>query len=194
MGFAYSKDVSIMQHKGTATLDTPRLVLRRLTVADAEQMYAHWTSDDEVTHFLTWETHGNVEATRALLGEWVEDYKSDDVYQWGIVLAQTNELIGTISAVSLDEAVDAVEIGYCMGRAWWRQGIMTEALGRVIEFFFDEVGANRVSAKHDVANPASGAVMTKCGMRFEGVRRSGARNNQGVVDVACYAILAEDRA
>lgn len=181
-----------MQHKGTRTLFTPRLELRRLATDDAAQMYAHWTADDEVTRFLTWQAHETVDVTRELLGAWVASYAADDFYQWGIVLTETSELVGTISVVNIEEDIDAVEIGYCLGRAWWGKGIMTEALGRVVAFFLDEVGANRVCAKHDVDNPASGAVMAKCGMRREGVRRAGARNNRGVVDVACYALLAKD--
>lgn len=182
-----------MQHKGTITLRTPRLVLRRLAVCDAQQMYAHWACDPEVTRFLTWPPHANPDVTRAILGEWVARYDADDFYQWGIELVETGELVGTISVVGIDESIEAVEIGYCLGRAWWGRGIMTETLRRVMAFFFDEAGANRVCAKHDVNNPASGAVMAKCGMRYEGTRRAGARSNQGVVDVACYALLAKDR-
>ena len=181
-----------MHHKGTRTLFTPRLVLRRLTTADAEHMYAHWAADAEVTRFLTWPPHASIDVTREVLGTWVTSYASDDFYQWGIVLTETSELVGTISVVNLAEDIEEVEVGYCLGRAWWGKGIMTEALDRVITFFFDEVGANRVSAKHDVENPASGAVMAKCGMIREGMRRSGARSNRGIVDVACYALLAKD--
>ena len=173
-------------------LFTPRLVLRRLTAADAEHMYAHWASDAEVTRFLTWPPHASIDVTRKVLGTWVASYASDDFYQWGIVLTETSELVGTISVVNLAEDINEVEIGYCLGRAWWGKGIMTEALGRVITFFFDEVGANRVCAKHDVENSASGAVMAKCGMLREGTLRQRLRNKGRYVDVALYAILRDD--
>ena len=52
-----------MEHKGTVTLETPRLILRRLTLADAEPMYRNWASDPGVTKFLTWPTHSSVEIT-----------------------------------------------------------------------------------------------------------------------------------
>lgn len=183
-----------MHHLGTKTLHTPRLTLRQHTLADAEPMYANWANDAEVTRFLTWQPHADVSVTRQILESWVSSYAQDDYYQWGIVLRETDELIGSISVVDLDESIDAVEIGYCLGRPWWGKGLMTEALERVTEFFFDEVGANRVCAKHDVNNPASGAVMAKCGMHREGVQRAAARNSAGeLVDVACYAILASDR-
>ena len=85
------------------------------------------------------------------------------------------------------------EIGYCIGRPWWNRGITSEALIAVINFMFDQVGANRVQAKHDVNNPHSGLVMKKCGMKYEGTLRSAAVNNQGVCDVSIYALLKSDR-
>ena len=91
------------------------------------------------------------------------------------------------------EEIGEIEIGYCIGRAYWNKGIVSEALTRLIIFFFDEVGANRVMARHDINNPASGAVMKKCGMQFEGIGRQADRNNQGICDVAYYGILKEDR-
>ena len=70
---------------------------------------------------------------------------------------------------------------------------MTEALSAVIGFFFDEVGINRVEAEHDPNNPASGRVMEKSGMTFEGTSRQAAVSNQGLIDVSRWAILRCDR-
>ena len=63
----------------------------------------------------------------------------------------------------------------------------------VMDFFFDEVGVNRVEARHDANNPHSGAVMKKCGMQYEGILRQSDRNNQGIVDAVWYGILASER-
>jgi len=70
---------------------------------------------------------------------------------------------------------------------------MTETLQAVLDFFFDEVGVNRVETRHDPNNPHSGAVMRKCGMKYEGTMRQSDRNNQGLCDAAWYAMLREDR-
>ena len=86
-----------------------------------------------------------------------------------------------------------VHIGYCLGKAWWRQGIMSEALKAVMDFFFDEVEANRIESRHDVRNPHSGMVMKKCGMKYEGTTCSSDRNNRGVCDVCLYALLRSER-
>lgn len=69
---------------------------------------------------------------------------------------------------------------------------MSEALRAVIDFLFDEVGMQRVEARHDPHNPHSGDVMRKCGMQYEGTQRRADRNNQGLCDASWYAILAED--
>ena len=76
-----------------------------------------------------------------------------------------------------DAGVSAVEIGYCIGAAWWRRGYTSEALSEVIRFFMEEVGANRVSARHDPENPNSGRVMRHCNMLCEGMLRQAGRNN-----------------
>ena len=62
-----------------------------------------------------------------------------------------------------------------------------------MDFFFDEVGVNRVESRHDPNNPNSGAVMRKCGMTFEGTLRQSDWNNQGICDASWYALLADAR-
>jgi len=70
---------------------------------------------------------------------------------------------------------------------------MSEALGAVLDFLFDQVGVERIVAEHDTNNPHSGGVMRKCGMAFDGVREKAGKNNQGVVDMARYTLKASDR-
>lgn len=178
-----------MKHVGTQTIRTGRLVLRRFTLDDAEAMYKNWASDSEVTRFLTWPTHASPDVTRTVLESWVENYAKPDYYQWAIVPADGDEPVGGIAVVAIDERIGKCEIGYCLGRGYWRRGIMTEALNAVIDFMFEEAGANRVEARHDVNNPNSGAVMRKCGMKYEGTLRQADINNQGICDVAYYGIL-----
>ena len=181
-----------MTHLGTKTIETDRLCLRKLSVNDAEAMYKNWASDSEVTKYLTWPPHESIETTKKLLSLWSKDYRKEDCYQWGIELKSIGEVIGTISVVGKKDEIDMVHIGYCIGRAWWHQGIMTEALSAIIDFFFNEVGCNRIESRHDINNPHSGDVMKKCGMRVEGTKRSADINNQGICDVTEYAILRCD--
>lgn len=182
-----------MQHKGTKTLETARLILRRAQLSDAQAMFDNWASDPEVTKYLTWPTHESVDISRQVLESWIGQYGSNEFYQWIITLKGEDQPIGSISVVSLDNRVEKAEIGYCIGSAWWHRGFTSEAMRAVIDYLFDEVGMNRIEARHDPRNPHSGGVMRKCGMQYEGTARAADRNNQGICDACHYAILASER-
>ena len=182
----------MLQHKGTVIIETTRLRLRRARMEDAEPMFRNWANDPDVTKYLTWPVHANLEVTRTLLENWADSYQNSDYYQWMIELKEIGEPIGSIMASTTGRA-ESAHIGYCIGKAWWHKGIMTEAVKAVMEFLFDEVGYHRVEAMHDPNNPNSGKVMKKCGMRYEGTLRQADRNNQGVCDACYYALLAQER-
>lgn len=183
----------MVTHQGTQIIETERLILRRFCKEDAQAMYERWASDSQVTRFLTWPPHADAGATRRLLELWEKAYEKQDNYQWAITVKAMDDLpIGSIAVVSHDDAVRKAEVGYCIGRAWWRQGITSEALSAVIRFLFEQVSMERVEARHDVNNPNSGAVMEKCGMKKEGVLRRAERNNQGIVDVCVYAAFKDE--
>lgn len=179
-----------MKHIGTKIIITPRLVLRRFRLDDAEAMFRNWASDSEVTKFLTWPAHENTEVTRFVLKDWIEHYAHSDYYQWAIEFE--GQPIGSISVVSGNDRAEMVHLGYCIGKPWWHRGIMTEALTAVIRFFFEEVGANRIETRHDPNNPHSGDVMKKCGMIFEGTMCQSDWNNQGICDASWYRILRSE--
>lgn len=182
----------MLTHKGTVTIETPRLILRQAEMRDGDAMYKNWASDPEVTKFLTWPPHESPAASKERIAKWIEEYQKKDYYQWMIVLKEIDEPIGSLCAIP-DQRTESAQIGYCIGKQWWHQGIMPEALGAVMEFLFDQVGCNRVEARHDPNNPNSGKVMAKCGMKYEGTHRQADRNNQGICDCSFYGLLASDR-
>ena len=127
-----------------------------------------------------------------VLADWISHYGEADFYQWAIVPKDLGQPIGGISVVEKNDRAELVHIGYCIGRNWWHQGYTSEALQAVQDFFFDEVGVNRVETRHDPNNPNSGAVMKKCGMKLEGVLRQSDCNNQGICDAVWYANLRSE--
>lgn len=181
-----------MNHAGTKIIETERLILRKFGINDADFMYNNWANDDEVTRYITWPAHKDVEVSKAFVSETVKGYESDSKYEWAIELKEKKETIGDISAPRVYDNVETVEIGYVLGKEYWNKGIVTEALNAVIKFFFEEVGVNRIEARHDICNPASGEVMKKCGMQFEGILRQSGKNNTGICDLAIYSILKND--
>lgn len=182
-----------MEHLGTKTLTTDRLVLRRFETADATAMYQNWASDCNVTKYLTWPSHDSVDTSEGILSEWVSSYQKMDFYNWAIMLKdESAEPIGNISVVKTEDSVKMAQIGYCIGQKWWGRGIVSEAFRIVIHYLFTEVGVNRIEARHDPRNPGSGKVMLKCGLQFEGTLREADYNNQGICDCMMYAVLAKD--
>ena len=181
-----------MRHLGTKMLETQRLCLCRFELSDAPAMYHNWASDPEVTKYLTWPTHASVDISAMIVADWISRYSEENYYQWAIVLKELDQPIGSIAVVHMNEEAQKVEIGYCIGKNWWHQGIVSEALEAVIHFFFREVQVNRVEACHDTNNPNSGKVMAKCGMTFEGVHRQAGMNNQGLCDLSYYGILRKE--
>lgn len=181
-----------MQHKGSIVLTTKRLVLRPFRVSDAEEMFGNWAHDPEVTKFLTWTPHENVEVTRRLLALWEEESKRANVYHWAITM--NGELIGDVALVSVSEENESAVTGYCLARRHWGRGIMTEAYGEVLRYLFEEVGFYRIASCHAAENPASGRVMEKCGMSYEGTFRKEFRllSTGERVDIVHRAILRED--
>ena len=179
----------MLTHKGTQTIETKRLILRRAVQEDAQPMFRNWASDPEVTKYLTWPAHSSIAVSEMVIGNWIQEYEKSNYYQWMIVLKTLGQPIGSISVVRQSDRVKEAEIGYCIGSQWWHQGVVFEALAAVIGYLFEEVGMNRIAARHDPNNPHSGAVMRKCGMTYEGTSRSADRNNQGICDTANYAIL-----
>lgn len=183
-----------MKHKGTVDLETNRLLLRKFGLNDAQAIYNNWASDPEVTKYLMWPPHDSVSVSEKILKDWIKSYEKDNFYQWAIVLKDNvSEPIGSIAAVNQDDLVGMAHIGYCIGKKYWHKGITSEALKLVMDYLFDQVGFNRIESRHDPRNSNSGAVMKKCGMKYEGTHRMADWNNQGICDACYYALLASER-
>lgn len=181
-----------MNHLGTVRIETERLILRKFDLADAWGFFINVASDPKVNKFLTWKLHKSISETEELLADWNEKYNDPARYCWAIELKESSEIVGNISAPTIKERTETVEVTYCLGSCWWGHGIIPEALMAIMEFLFHEVNVNRIEAGFDVNNPNSGKVMEKVGMYKEGIHRQAGRNNQGLFDLGFYAVLRED--
>jgi [ribosomal protein S5]-alanine N-acetyltransferase len=174
-------------------LTTERLLLRPLTLEDAPVVQElagrreiadttisipHPYSEQQARNWIS----GHIEACAQLKG-----------VVFGVELAHTNQLIGTIGLREIDQEHLQAEMGFWIGTDWWGKGYATEAAKRVIRFGFEELGLNRIYAHHMVRNPASGRVLEKSGMRDEGLFRQRVRKWGRFEDVVILAILRTDR-
>lgn len=153
------------------TMQTERLTLRRLMVSDARDMY-EYSKDEEVTRYLTWEAHPDPSYTREYLQYLGTHYNVGDFFDWGVVLASEDKMIGTCGFTRFDYNNNCGEVGYVINPAYRGRGIAVEALESVMQFGFEELGLNRIEAKFMEGNDASMRVMEKVGMTFEGYHRS----------------------
>lgn len=172
-------------------LRTPRLRLRKMTMRDAQDIY-RYSRDPEVARHVLWDAHRSIGDARAYLRYMLRRYRSHEPSSWGIELAETGRIIGTIGFMWVQQDNNAAEVGYSLAREYWNRGIMTEALRAVIRYGFEDMGLNRIEAQHETTNPASGAVMRHCHMLKEGTLRSRLFNKGHYVDVDLYAILRKD--
>lgn len=140
------------------TFETERLLLRKITLDDAEEIF-EYASDPEVTRYMSYEAHKNLETTLAKIVEFFIHKRPEN---WGIVYKADNKLIGSID-LRIDG--DQADFGWTLHRAYWGQGLVAEAASALRDFAFNTLELNVLVAEHNVENTQSGRVMSKLGMR-----------------------------
>lgn len=149
----------------TPILETERLTLRPITVADAEEIYTNWASDPEVAKYMTWNTHPCVDVTIGWLTDVEQKLDSDTTYDWGFVRKADGKLIGS-GGLYYTEVFGGFIIGYNIMKDCWRQGYTTEASRTMIDYAVKELGAKKFLGQHAIDNPNSGKVMEKVGFKY----------------------------
>lgn len=144
-------------------LETERLVLRYITRNDVQAIYEGWANDPEVARYVTWNAHENISVTEKVMDYWLDEYKKDNCYIYGIERRADGALMGMIDVVGYDNGSPV--IGYCSGRKFWGNGYMTEALKAVVnELFSDRYETILIEAAKE--NIASNRVIQKAGFEF----------------------------
>lgn len=172
-------------------ISTPRLLIRKLSISDAEDIY-RISCNPNVSKYVLWDTHRSISDSRAMVRSHLRSYRSQEPASLAIVLKETGHVIGTIGFLWIDREHNCAEIGYSLGEPYWNHGYMTEALKAMLAFGFEKLYLNRIEACFDVRNIASGRVMAKAGMKKEGVQRKRLYNKGQYIDVEMWSILMED--
>ncbi len=149
-------------------METKRLRLRRARTRDAPMLFRAYSSDPEVTRYLTWDTHGSVDDMRAFLERAHDAWESGSEFVWVIEERSGGAAVGTISVRPVGRRAG---IGYVLARDRWNRGYMTEALTHLIAWLSAQEGIARIEALCDVDNLASQKVMEKAGMTREALLR-----------------------
>jgi ribosomal-protein-alanine N-acetyltransferase len=171
------------------TLETERLVLRKITEADVDDVF-EYASDPLVAENTSWSAHRSREESAAQVARWLERYRNGQVGPWGVEHREDHKLVGTCGYVMWEG--HRAEVGYALSRRYWTRGYMTEALREVVRFGFEQMGLNRIQATCLVRNVASYRVMEKAGMAFEGVLREYAFAKGRFEDLKMYSVIRKE--
>ena len=185
------KDILYKLFSHIPTLETERLILRGMRVSDAEDMY-DYAKRPSVTQYLTWNPHTDPAETREYLTYVGQRYRTGDFYDWAVVDKETGRMIGTCGFTSFSCPNDSAEIGYVLHPAYQGKGLATEAVRRVLEFGFVDLGLHRIEAHFMEGNDASRRLMERVGMTFEGYARESMRIKGRFCTVGTCAVLRQE--
>lgn len=149
-------------------IETERLVLRKPRLRDAPDIFTAYAQDPEVTRYLTWRPHQNVEETYQVVGQMLKHWESGGTCPFAITTRALDTIIGMIA---MHPDGFRLGIGYVLARAHWGKGYVPEAAQAIIDWALQQPFIYRIYATTDVENLASRRVLEKVGMQCEGILR-----------------------
>ncbi len=179
-----------MNHAGTVKLETDRLILREMKETDAQAIFDSFVNNEGFLYYANKEPR-TLEQEKASLKGIDRKYENKEYYNWLITL-KDGTVIGSIH-LNVENYNESLEFNYAIDDRHRNQGYMTEALNAVKEFAVNELKVNRFFGGCEINNLASGKVMEKCGLEFEGILRSCLRLKDGYHDMRLYSYIRKER-
>lgn len=173
------------------TLTTERLVLREVRPDDAEAIFAT-LGDETVMEFMGNAAHQSLEESKRYVRQLQNWYRERVLVRWMITLKGEDRYIGSCGLHRFDIESNRAEAGYELNRAYWHQGIMTEALSAILSYSFQEVGLHRIEAITDVPNSRSQGLLRKLGFTYEGTLRQRFYFNNEYLDEVFFGLLKHE--
>lgn len=189
-GYALTEDMLSIFTK-IPTLETERLILRKILVSDYSDMY-EYSARPETSRYLLWSPHTSPRYTKKYISYLQGQYRDRNFYDFALVEKKSGKMIGTCGFTNFDLENNSAEIGYVLNPNFWGMGFAAEAILRVMGFGFAELRLHRMKAKIMAGNRASCRVAEKCGMRHEATHIDGMRIKGNYETIEEYAILARE--
>ena len=172
-------------------IKTSRLVLRWTSEDDIDSIYEIF-SDPQVMRYWSVTPLANREAAADMQREIAEGNLKDSAWKWGLALSDSNKLIGTCTLFNLNLSNGRAEIGYAMGRSYWGNGYMNEALKALVKHAFDVVQLRRLEADVDPRNTASIRTLERLGFQREGYLRERWHVGGEIQDALFFGLLKRE--
>lgn len=170
-------------------IETQRLILRGLVEDDIGFLYQHF-SKDEINEYSSFDNLTSLEEARDFYKKYI--VPTTTRFRLGMVLKDTNELIGTLGFHRFSKKDSCLEVGGDLMREYWGQGLMTEALKSLIQYGFEHMGLNRIEASTNSKNTRSIRLAERVGFKKEGVLRKKYFYNGEYHDDIVYSLLKEE--
>ena len=172
--------------------ETARFRVRLVTRADLPALLVV-NGDAAVTQFLPYDTWRAMSDAEAWLGRVEKSQATGTALQFVIAENATDYAIGTALIFRYDEGSARAELGYVLGRAYWRTGAMFEALHALIDQAFGAMALRRLEAEVNPHNAASIALLERLGFKREGLSRERWVNKGVPTDVVTFGLLSRER-
>jgi ribosomal-protein-alanine N-acetyltransferase len=172
-------------------LTTNRLHLRYLRDTDLKAVFGIF-SHPEVMRYWSSPPYTEISEANTFIANVRKGYETGDFLQLGVEHASDNTLMGTCTLFAFNQQCRRAEIGYALGRPFWGQGYMHEALIRLVQYAFDDLGLNRLEADIDPRNTASAKTLERLGFLKEGHLRERWIVGEEVSDSDLYGLLKRD--
>jgi len=150
------------------TWETDRLLVRPAACADAQELFDGYACDPEVAKYMIWRPHRDIGETLAFLRRCEAAWTDGSAFPWTLRLKDGGAFVGMLETRIRETSAD---VGYAVSRRFWRQGLMSEALGTFVAWALRQPEIHRVWATCDMENVASAGVLERVGMQKEGVLR-----------------------
>ena len=153
----------------TPNLQSERLLLRPISVADASAMLA-WRGDPEAMRYWDWPPQSNESEIEQIVHAHQPEIESGTVQWWSVILPE-GPLIGECDLSEIDHHHKRAEVGFLFGRAHWGEGYAHEAMEAVMAHAFGPLGLTRLWARSHAGNDRSQRLLERLGFSYEGTLR-----------------------
>lgn len=181
-----------MNSIGTRTIETDRLILRRFTYDDADDVLNIWASKPEIQYMYSEPIYTTKDEVLGLLNKYISAYESGDVCRWAIIEKKSLKCVGQIAFYLVDTKNHFAEIEYCIGTDFQNKGYMTEAVKAIITYGFEKIGLHKIQISTKSINAPSKRVIEKCGFTYEGTLRDYFYFEGGYIDRLYFSMLVEE--
>jgi len=173
------------------TINTNRLSLRWISVADVDAFYTIYSNPEVMRYWSTPPLADRAAATK-LISEIHDKSRRRELLKWGIALRTDDTLIGSVTLFHPEFTHRRAEIGYALGRAHWGNGYMQETLKAVLAHAFEKLEFHRIEADVDPRNAASIRTLERLGFQREGYLRERWQVNGEIQDALFYGLIRPD--